>query len=96
MTSAYEVLGLQTTATETEIRAAYKRKAAEAHPDRHGGSDQAHEFFLEIQAAYQILSDPVRRQAHDVDPEAQLDETILELRHQQLSRRRMRLRRLYE
>lgn len=96
LTNAYHVLGVENTATTAEIRAAYKRRVRDAHPDRHGGSETAHERFLELQAAYELLSDPQRREAHDRNPEALLDETILELRLQQLTRRRQRLRRLYE
>ena len=94
--NAYDVLGVEPTATDAEIRAAYKRHVRTAHPDRHGGSEQAHERFLALQAAYEILSDPARRRAHDQNPETLLDEKLWELRHQQLTRRRMRLRRLYE
>ena len=96
MANAYEVLGVENTATEAEIRAAYKRRVRDAHPDRHGGSEAAHERFLEVQAAYEVLSDPQRKEAHDQNPDQLLDETLWELRLQQLTRRRKRLRRLYE
>ena len=94
--NAYAVLGVKTTATQDEIRAAYKRQVRDAHPDRHQGSETAHEHFLKLQAAYDVLSDPQRRHAHDKNPDALLEETLWERRLHQLTRRRNRLRRLYE
>ena len=54
----YLILGLTPEATAEEIRSAYRRLAIELHPDLSGfGSDQ----FLELQEAYSVLSDPMRR-----------------------------------
>lgn len=61
----YEVLELPSTATPEEIRAAFRRLGAKHHPDRHQDSPTAHARFKEVNAAYQILSDPKKRAAFD-------------------------------
>src|SRR5215469_12425406 len=62
----YFILRLAPEATQEQIRSAYRRRALELHPDLTGlGSDQ----FLELQEAYDVLSDPVRRQIYDRDAE---------------------------
>jgi molecular chaperone DnaJ len=58
----YRILGLSIQATPEDVRTAYRRRALELHPD-HSGSGSAP--FLELQEAYGILSDPVRRAAWD-------------------------------
>jgi len=58
----YAILGLGCDATPDEIKAACRRKAHELHPD-HGGTDSRP--FLDIQEAYEALSDPARRPAYD-------------------------------
>jgi molecular chaperone DnaJ len=58
----YAILGLGCDATPEEIKAAYRRKAHELHPD-HGESDCRP--FQDIQEAYEALSDPDRRRAYD-------------------------------
>lgn len=97
MKSAYEILGIARSASDGEIRAAYKLLVRREHPDLHGGGSASHEKFLEIKAAYEILADPARRHAYDLDPHTMLEVQIaVELRSAQLKRRRRRLRRLYE
>ncbi|OJD13886.1 hypothetical protein AJ78_05707 [Emergomyces pasteurianus Ep9510] len=65
-TDYYELLGLQRTATEEEIKKAYKKKALEHHPDRNYGNVEASTaIFAQIQAAYEVLSDPQERAWYD-------------------------------
>jgi molecular chaperone DnaJ len=60
----YEILGVGRDATPSEIKAAYRRLARELHPDVNGDpADQ--ERFKEITGAYEILSDPAKRQRYD-------------------------------
>jgi DnaJ-class molecular chaperone len=63
----YDILGVNKSANAQEIKAAYRKKALEWHPDRHQGSDkeEAEKKFKEINEAYQILSDTSKRQAYD-------------------------------
>ncbi|MCP8998619.1 J domain-containing protein [Pseudarthrobacter sp. RMG13] len=59
--SYYEVLRVAATATDKEIKVAYRRAARKAHPD-HGGDAAA---FRQVTAAYETLIDPTRRKAYD-------------------------------
>ncbi|MFO0773883.1 MAG: molecular chaperone DnaJ [Nitrospiraceae bacterium] len=64
----YETLGVERTASEDEIKKAFRRLARQHHPDvQHGQQDkkQAEEKFKEIAEAYEVLSDAQRRQRYD-------------------------------
>lgn len=61
----YEILGIQRTATQEDIKKAYRRLARELHPDS-SGDPGTEERFKEVTAAYEILSDPARRQQYDL------------------------------
>jgi molecular chaperone DnaJ len=61
----YDILGVDRSATQDEIKSAFRRLASQHHPDRNPGDDGAHHRFKEINAAYQILSDPQKRAAFD-------------------------------
>ncbi|MBB3410021.1 hypothetical protein FHT87_003953 [Rhizobium sp. BK316] len=70
----YSALGVQPSATAEQIRAAYRKLAKETHPDTSGNSSA--ERFHRISAAYEILSDPIRRARYDGSArEAQRQET---------------------
>ena len=61
MTNLYEILGLNKSANNDEIKRAYRKLAVENHPDK-GGDEKK---FQEISNAYDILSDPKKRQEYD-------------------------------
>ena len=61
----YEVLGLKRDAGEEEIRKAYRRLARKYHPDLNPGDKAAEERFKNVQEAYDILSDPKKKQMFD-------------------------------
>ena len=95
--SAYDILGLARGATPEAVRRAYRTLAKTAHPDQAGDTPEAHDAFLEIRAAYEILADPLRRAAYDLDPTGLLEHQVdVERRRQRIRRRRMRIMRLYE
>ncbi len=57
-TDPYRILGLLRGASATQVKAAYRRLAKRYHPDGEHGDETA---FLAVQAAYQLLADPIRR-----------------------------------
>lgn len=61
----YKVLGVDRTATDDEIKRKYRKLALEHHPDRNTGDKSAEEKFKEINEAYQVLSDPEKRNHYD-------------------------------
>jgi molecular chaperone DnaJ len=61
----YEVLGVSRTATADEIKKAYRRLARQHHPDANPDDPQAEARFKEVAQAYEVLSDPDKRQRYD-------------------------------
>lgn len=61
----YKVLGVDRNATKDEIKHKYRKLALEHHPDRNTGDKAAEEKFKEINEAYQVLSDPEKRNRYD-------------------------------
>lgn len=61
----YEVLGISKTATADDIKAAYRKKAKECHPDLHPNDKTAEERFKELNEANEVLSDPDKRARYD-------------------------------
>ena len=61
----YEVLGVSKTATDQEIKSAFRKKAKEFHPDLNKDDPKAAEKFKEAQEAYEVLSDENKRKMYD-------------------------------
>lgn len=61
----YEVLGVEKTASDDEIKRAYKKMAIKYHPDRNPGDKVAEEKFKEAAEAYDVLHDPDKRARYD-------------------------------
>jgi len=62
----YEVLGVAPDASPDEIGRAYRMLAFRYHPDRNRKSEEAHKKMQEINEAYAILSDPIKRREYDL------------------------------
>ena len=69
----YEVLGVAKTASEEELKKAYRRLAMKYHPDRNPDNKEAEEKFKEANEAYEILSNADKRAAYDRHGHAGVD-----------------------
>jgi molecular chaperone DnaJ len=61
----YEALAVERTASETDIKTAFRKQAMQCHPDRNPGDQTAEIRFKEINEAYEVLKDPDKRAAYD-------------------------------
>ena len=61
----YEILGIPRTASDKEIKAAYRRLALKYHPDKNKSDKEAETKFKEINMAYEVLSDDQKRKQYD-------------------------------
>ena len=61
----YEVLGVSKTASQDEIKKAFRKLALKYHPDRNKGNEEAMNKFKEANEAYSVLSDEQKRQQYD-------------------------------
>src|SRR5688572_9019758 len=62
----YKILGVAENASASDIKKAYRDLAKRNHPDRTGGDKSKEQRFKEISAAYEVLSDPKKRQQYDL------------------------------
>ncbi|MCX7141692.1 MAG: J domain-containing protein [Proteobacteria bacterium] len=65
--NCYEILEVSPNASQEVIRAAYKSLMQRYHPDRNPGDREAAEHASRVNLAYEVLSDPARRAAHDIE-----------------------------
>ena len=72
----YEILGVSKTATESEIKSAFRKKAKECHPDLHPGDKAKEAQFKELNEAAEILSDADKRAKYDQYGHAAFDPSM--------------------
>uniref|UniRef100_A0A0K8TM17 DnaJ homolog subfamily C member 17 n=1 Tax=Tabanus bromius TaxID=304241 RepID=A0A0K8TM17_TABBR len=85
----YGLLELDQTATEAEVRKAYRRKALQCHPDKNPDNPRAAELFHELSKALEILTDKAARNAYDKVLSAK---KAAEIRNRQLDSKRQKLK----
>lgn len=61
----YKILGVERTASDAELKSAFRKLAMQYHPDRNPNNKQAEEKFKEINEAYEVLSDPQKRARYE-------------------------------
>lgn len=61
----YEILGVERTATDDQLKASYRKQALKYHPDRNPDNKEAEEKFKEAAEAYEVLRDPQKRRIYD-------------------------------
>lgn len=61
----YSILGVSKSSSEAEIKQAYRKLSKELHPDKHKGDKEKEAAFKAVNEAYEVLSDPKKKQAYD-------------------------------
>src|ERR1700677_3138799 len=61
----YEILALSRSASGEDIKKSYRKLAIQYHPDKNPGDKKAEEMFKELAEAYEVLSDPSKKQMYD-------------------------------
>jgi DnaJ-class molecular chaperone len=65
----YEILGVERTANQGQIKQSYRKLAMKHHPDKNPGDEVASEKFKEVSTAYSVLSDPNTKRQYDLHGE---------------------------
>ena len=85
----YEVLSVERTASDSDIKAAFRKQAMQCHPDRNPGDKDAEHKFKEINEAYEVLKDPDKRAAYDRFGHAAFEHGMAAWAHGDRLRRRL-------
>lgn len=87
MTDYYKILGVERSASDEDLRIAFRKLALKHHPDRNPGNAEAEKLFREASEAYTILSDPEKRRRHDRGQDAEMSKPYEGAEFEELFRR---------
>lgn len=62
----YKLLGIEKSASQKEMKSAYRKLSAKYHPDKNPGDKEAQEMFIKINRAYETLTDPEKKKIYDI------------------------------
>ena len=65
MNTYYQIMGLDRSCTDVELKIKWRELATKLHPDKHGGTKEANDIFACISLAYAVLSDPHQRHTYN-------------------------------
>ncbi|XP_044726748.1 uncharacterized J domain-containing protein C2E1P5.03-like [Chrysoperla carnea] len=93
----YELLNIQNTATESQIKSAYRKKALHCHPDKNPDNPNAAALFRELFVAVETLTDPIRRKRYDAELREHqiLWEQLRQFQNEKMAKRRKMLRKVF-
>ncbi len=99
MSTLYEILGINKSATSEQIKTAFRKLAKIYHPDKNQGNKDAEEKFKSIKNAYEVLSDTTKKKKYDLSLENnihQRQQTSKQKNYNDFTQEELKRRRYYQ